>query len=416
MRDQILAALDKLDLAVAECVGVVPPTHITEVAELASGARARLSYPEEIVVVGLAGGTGSGKSSLLNAVLGEDIALTGGMRPTTFDPMAAVPATRADVMAGWLEAIGIEHHAVHQGPQWLCLVDFPDSDSVDIGHRVTADFLVRAVDVVVWVTDPEKYRDARLHETVAALAEYGGQFVFDLNQIDRLDPADVETVSQDLLKAVMDDGVSSPNIVPTAASPFAGPPIGVEGLLSALDRIGRDRLPSQGKILIDLTGAVARLDESIGPVSVEFDDVWQRALDAALPLIDSGELAGAAHLVAAHVEELSAQVGGETGRALYEISEVMSERLMKALADSDRPAQSSRARRQPPDEGDEGEPEPSFVAERDRFIRQHARSGAEIRGVLARRAKARASLTDLALAVADLERRLAKLASAADGD
>ena len=68
MRDRVVDLLEKVDLALASSAGVIPDESLTGVAAVRDLVRTRLAYPEDVIVAGLVGGTGSGKSSLLNAV------------------------------------------------------------------------------------------------------------------------------------------------------------------------------------------------------------------------------------------------------------------------------------------------------------------------------------------------------------
>ena len=55
----------------------------------------------------------------------------------------------------------------------LVLLDLPDHDSTEVGHRLQVDRLVQLVDVLVWVVDPQKYADAALHDRyLSPLAEH----------------------------------------------------------------------------------------------------------------------------------------------------------------------------------------------------------------------------------------------------
>ncbi|MGA7098137.1 MAG: GTPase [Acidimicrobiia bacterium] len=394
MRDAILSLLDKLDLAVAESVGVVPSRDIEHAARLAAVARQRLAYPDSLVLIGLAGGTGSGKSSLLNALLSEEIALTGGMRPTTRDPLAAIPVSQTDVVKGLLDSLGVDDRRSHGGPDWLCLIDLPDTDSVEPGHRVQVRSLVPLLDGVIWVIDPEKYRDAGLHDLIATAAAHGGQFAFALNQIDRLEPADLEMVIDDLVSALEEDGIRHPRVVSTAASPPAGPPIGIDDLLAAIASMRGELTAAQSKMVVDLVREAAILDDSIGAGSADLGDAWKRGLERAEASIDHGDPGAAAQSVADTIEGLAFQVGGEIGRALTALASDVEGRLLRAIGSASGSSDSTEAR----------------------FSAEHAEIGTEVRGLLTKRARARASVTDFALAAADLERRLAKLASVADGN
>ncbi|HEY6635426.1 MAG TPA: dynamin family protein, partial [Acidimicrobiia bacterium] len=111
MRDRLISLVEKADLAIASCSGVVSVEDLHPLIESVKAVRTRMAYPEDVLVIALAGGTGSGKSSLLNAIAGEEIAEAGGIRPTTSRPMAAMPADRERALAPLLETIGISEWA-----------------------------------------------------------------------------------------------------------------------------------------------------------------------------------------------------------------------------------------------------------------------------------------------------------------
>ena len=46
----------------------------------------------------------------------------------------------------------------------LLVLDLPDLDSIEPSHAERVDQLLPRVDAVLWVTDPEKYQDAVLHD------------------------------------------------------------------------------------------------------------------------------------------------------------------------------------------------------------------------------------------------------------
>ena len=92
MAHDVSDALDLLDLAIGRAADIVEPELLTPPARMAAGIRTRLGFLGRSVVVALVGGTGSGKSSLLNALAGEEVAPTGVVRPTTERPLAWIPA------------------------------------------------------------------------------------------------------------------------------------------------------------------------------------------------------------------------------------------------------------------------------------------------------------------------------------
>ena len=74
---------------------------LTEGANLLSKVRTRRAEGMEHTVVAFAGCTGSGKSSLLNAVVGEDLAPVAARRPTTSRALAVTGAP-AEGLTRWL--------------------------------------------------------------------------------------------------------------------------------------------------------------------------------------------------------------------------------------------------------------------------------------------------------------------------
>ena len=108
-------------------------------------------------VVALLGATGSGKSSLTNALTGSEVSRTARTRPTTTQPLAVVPDTAAEATA-LLDWLDISRRA-RVDRTWTLgeatvLVDLPDIDSDEPGHRAIAERMAGKVDVLVWVLDP----------------------------------------------------------------------------------------------------------------------------------------------------------------------------------------------------------------------------------------------------------------------
>ena len=126
-----------------------------------AGERLRLSALHTIVV--LAGGTGSGKSSLFNQLAGADFSPVGVLRPVTKAPYACVWGMQgAGPLLDWLgiqprrryarsSALEDEERAL----SGLLLVDMPDHDSVVTGESAEVSRLVAQADLMVWVLDPQ---------------------------------------------------------------------------------------------------------------------------------------------------------------------------------------------------------------------------------------------------------------------
>ena len=405
MHDALVGLLDKVDTAVAESAGALDRTEVESVAALARETRMRLSYPDSIVVVALAGGTGSGKSSLVNAIAGEEVALTGGIRPMTSEPLALVPADGADALGGYLDELGISDRVEHEGPPWLCLLDLPDNDSVEVEHRHRVDALLPRVDMVAWVTDPEKYRDAVLHhQYISKMSRYQEQFLFVMNQIDRLDAEDVDVVVDDLVRALREDGIVEPEVIPTAANPVAGPSYGVDQLIEALEAAVDRRQMVNRKALADLAVASSQLVSSSSMAhAVDFEKQWADEVASAVDLAIAGRAAGGGHDLAEYVTHLAAEMGGETENRLQDLAMETHAAFLRCVATTlHPPTESGRSwlRRRQSDAQPGGK-----KGREDLTARVDLEIGGPIRDLLVQRGRAHAAITDLALALGDLERR-----------
>ena len=161
----------------------------------------RIGFPGDAYVLAFVGGTGVGKSSLLNALAGETVSPASVRRPTTSVPVAWVPAAERTALRPLLEWLGVdevrEHGATDLGP--VAILDLPDMDSVASEHRTRVEAILPRVDAVAWVTDPEKYHDAALHDDFlrAWVGRLARQVVI-VNKADRLGPDDGRRIRRDL--------------------------------------------------------------------------------------------------------------------------------------------------------------------------------------------------------------------------
>jgi len=405
MHDRIVGLVPMIDQTLADCVGVIDEQSLEPVAQMRNRLLARLAYPEDVLLAALAGGTGSGKSSLFNAVAGEDVASTSGVRPTTSHPQALVPRSRASGLAGYLDEMGIDDRVADERHDWLCLIDLPDTDSVEVDHRLRVDSLLPRIDCVVWVVDPEKYRDAALHHGyLAPMAAYQSQFVFVLNQSDRLQGEEVSRVKADLVAALLEDGIEEPTVLATVAQPSAGPSLGIDALVDHLkQKLGGSVYE---KMLVDLrTGCAALLEAPGGGPGVEFGARWERVVDDAVARIDGGDRSGAGQQLAAFLEGIAEETGGELGRSIGEIAAQAPGLVLAAGTSRGQPAESEPRRRwwggratTPP------APAPDSSSATGRASLE-TELGDPVRAILTRKARAQASIFELTLAVNELTRR-----------
>lgn len=181
---------------------------------------------ESSLVVGLLGGTGVGKSTLMNALAGTPIASTSHRRPHTDQVLIYHHATMPlpDALARssqpWRE---ITHEA--DPVRQILLCDLPDFDSLLSGHQEQVLQFLEHLDLLIWVTTPEKYADERFYAFLRQVPKARQNFYFVLNKVDLLFPNGDPGIGHSQLSAVMarfsrhlrDNGVAQPLIYAVSA-------------------------------------------------------------------------------------------------------------------------------------------------------------------------------------------------------
>ncbi len=234
----------------------LPPELLDGAHDLSERAGARLRLSGEHTVVALAGATGSGKSSLFNAITRAELAAVGVRRPTTSATQACVIGP--DGATALLDWLGVE--ARHQGEvpelSGLVLLDLPDHDSTEQSHRAEVDRVIRLVDAFVWVLDPQKYADAVVHERyLQPLAAHRDVMLVVLNQADRLSQAAVVECLTDLRGLLAADGLAGVPVLATSALT----PERADPLRAFLVRTVAEHRARTARIAADLTEVAGRL-------------------------------------------------------------------------------------------------------------------------------------------------------------
>lgn len=264
--------------------GRVPETVLLDAAETLERLSQRRELSTEHTVIGFFGATGSGKSTLFNAIAGQNIALSAPTRPTTSTVQAAIwEAEGSEELLDWLgidkrvypqtQALAAEGEATEGNKATggvaapnavtepapglfnrirravggrgemrtrtggLILLDMPDFDSVTTTNRDLAARMMRYVDVLVWVVDPQKYADAVIHrDFMVPLAASGAQALCVLNQADKLAPAEVPAVLASLTRLLQAEGTEAHLLAaPIAVSARTGE--GVDALRDLLAQV-----------------------------------------------------------------------------------------------------------------------------------------------------------------------------------
>ena len=238
-------------------------------------ARERIGFPGATYVLALAGGTGVGKSSLLNALAGHSVSAVRAVRPTTDEPIAWVAEDRRGELGPLMEWLGVQQVVGHADPSLagVAVLDLPDIDSVQTAHRSRVDELLPRIDAVAWVVDPEKYDDERLHAYLRSLAAHASRLRFVLNKADRLSDAQREDLAADLGRRLAAAGIEAPRV--SVVSAVRGD--GIDAFRAELSSEADAKELVIGKLTTDVRAASTALRQAVG---VDADDPVRPLLDA----------------------------------------------------------------------------------------------------------------------------------------
>ena len=236
---------------------------LSSTSEVLAKADQRLMLSSRHTVVSLAGGTGSGKSSLFNRLAGADFSTVGVTRPVTKEAHACVwGVAGAGPLLEWLGVPRRHRYARasalgsgEQSMNGLVLLDLPDHDSV-VGHATDlVDQLVGRSDLIVWVLDPQKYADAAVHRRfLVPLAGHSEVVAVVLNQADLLSAGQIEDCVQDLRRLLDNENLPDVQILVASAKTGAG----IEEMRKLLIEAVSARKAATARIAADVDKIVAR--------------------------------------------------------------------------------------------------------------------------------------------------------------
>jgi GTP-binding protein EngB required for normal cell division len=276
------------------CAGRVSDEVVAEAERVIAQTDRRLATSGGATVVALAGATGSGKSSMFNALSGTNLAAVGVRRPTTSAALACSWGDdAAEELLDWLQVP--RRHALEPDPAMasaldgLVLLDLPDHDSTELSHRMEVDRLVQLVDMLIWVVDPQKYADAALHDRyLIPLATHADVMMVVLNQVDRLTPAERDQCLRDLRRLLTAEGIDGVDVL--AVSAVTGD--GMDELRNKLAKAVAEKKAAARRLAADVGAVGGRLASASGttrtaPVSKQSIDRMNKRLAeaAAVPVV-----------------------------------------------------------------------------------------------------------------------------------
>ncbi|WP_300644926.1 YfjP family GTPase [Nocardioides sp.] len=310
------ARIEGLATATEAARGRLDDELVDRAATVVDRGASRLRLSAHHTVVGIAGATGSGKSSTFNALTGLELSAVGVRRPTTSWATACVWGTEG--AAELLEWLGIppRHQTTRDSMldtrresnalEGVVLLDLPDHDSTEVAHHLEVDRLVALADMFVWVLDPQKYADAAIHDRyLAPLRSHSEVMVVVLNHIDTVPEDRRDAMVEDVRRLLAADGIPDVPVIPISARHG----VGLDVLREEIGRRVADKRMTAGRIEADVRAAAAELRAAAGEAptrTLSADRV--AALDSAL-----AEAAGVPAIVEAVERSARWRAGRATG-------------------------------------------------------------------------------------------------------
>ena len=305
-RTPAIVSLERLRASLADPGLELPLDGASEQRDAAASAvrqiddyvRPRLADLDAPLLAVVGGSTGSGKSTIVNALVGTPLTRAGVIRPTTRQPILV----HAPVDAGWFasdrilpglarvrgrvtepgtpasaagdapaasrmtELMLLAHERV---PPFLAIVDAPDIDSVADENRALANQLLAAADLWLFVTTANRYADAVPWKLLNGAADRKITVGVVLN---RVPPGAADEVLPDLRSMLSERGLEAAPVFVIDEQPLDElgmlPPDAVAGPLQWLASIAGDREERTRVAARTLGGAITDLEARVRRIAV----------------------------------------------------------------------------------------------------------------------------------------------------
>jgi energy-coupling factor transporter ATP-binding protein EcfA2 len=270
---EIGARVEGLDIAVKAARGRLDDSAVDDAEAIVQRAAGRLRLSANHTVVGIAGATGSGKSSTFNALTELELSATGVRRPTTSWASACVwGSDGAAELLNWL-GIPPRHQTTRDSMlstgrednslQGVVLLDLPDHDSTEVSHHLEVNRLVQLADLLIWVLDPQKYADAAIHDRyLAPLSSHQDVTMVVLNHLDTVPTDRRAAMLDDVRRLLVADGM--PKVPVMGISARQG--WGIDELRSEIARRVAAKKATKLRMESDLKAAAQRMMDQSGSV------------------------------------------------------------------------------------------------------------------------------------------------------
>ncbi len=262
----------------------------------------RLAALDSPALVVIGGSTGSGKSLLVNSIVGTNVSRSGVLRPTTLGPVLVhhpddahwfsesrvLPGlarlTVGPGQVGGVESEGDPHRELRLAssstlPAGIALLDAPDIDSVDAANRALGAQLLGAADVWMFVTTAARYADAVPWSFLHQARERGTPLTLILNRVPEGALSEIQPHLAELLEKNGLGDAKIFGVVEQSLEDSHLPPSAVAEIRTWLEHLGTDHEEraqtvrrSVSGVLLDIskrsTNAADALDGQVAAMNV----------------------------------------------------------------------------------------------------------------------------------------------------